>query len=61
MISWFRDRVGAKATERIHIELLAQMSAKSFSIAAGLAVEAMLVRSVSSSLSKQGQVSGKAG
>jgi len=52
VISRFRDRVGAKAMERIHTELLSQLRAKGFSIDAGLAVDARLVRSASSPLSK---------
>ena len=52
VISRFRDRVGAKAMERIHAELLAQLQVKGYSIDAGLAVDARLVRSASSPLSK---------
>ncbi len=52
VISRFRDRVGAKAMERVHAELLAQLQVKGYSIDAGLAVDARLVRSASSPLSK---------
>ena len=39
--------------ERIHAELLSQLRAKGFSIDAGLAVDARLVRSALSPLSKE--------
>ena len=52
VINRFRERVGAKAMERIHGELLAQLRTKGFSIDAGLAVDARLVRSASSPMGK---------
>ena len=52
VISRFRDRVGAKVMERVHANLLGQLQKKGFSIDAGLAVDARLVRSVSSPISK---------
>lgn len=52
VISRFRDRVGVKAVERIHAELLAQLRARVFSIDAGLMVDARLVRFASSPLIK---------
>jgi IS5 family transposase len=53
VICRFRERVGAGTMERIHAELLAQLRAKGYSIDAGLAVDARLVRSASSPLSKE--------
>jgi IS5 family transposase len=53
VICRFRERVGAKAMERVHEELLAQLRVMGFSIDAGLAVDARLVRSASSPISRE--------
>jgi len=53
VICRFRERMGAKVMERVHAELLAQLQMKGYSIDAGLAVDARLVRSASSPLSKE--------
>jgi len=47
IISRFRDRVGKKALEKIHRELLEQFKTMGFSIEAGMAVDARIVRSAS--------------
>ena len=47
VISRFRNRVGSKVMELVHVNLLRQLQKKGFSIDAGLAVDARLVRSVS--------------
>jgi IS5 family transposase len=52
VISRFRDRVGSKVMELVHANLLGQLQEKGFSIDAGLAVDARLVRSVFSPMSK---------
>ena len=52
LISRFRDRVGSKVMERVHAGLLGQLQKKGFSIDAGLAVDARLVRSVLTPVSK---------
>ena len=52
VISRFRDRVGGTVMERVHAEILGQLSEKGFSIDAGLAVDARLVRSVSTPVSR---------
>jgi len=52
VISRFRDRVGSKVMERVHAEILGQLQKKGFSIDAGLAVDARLVQSVSTPVSK---------
>jgi len=52
VISRFRDRIGSKVMERIHVEILGQLQKKWFSIDAGLAVDARLVRSASKPVSR---------
>jgi len=52
VIREFRDRVGGTVMERVHAGILAQLQEKGFSIDAGLAVDARLVRSVSSPVSR---------
>jgi IS5 family transposase len=52
VIRRFRDRVGGKVMERVHANLLGQLQKKGFSIDTGLAVDARLVRLVSSPMSK---------
>ncbi len=52
IISRFRDRVGSKVMERVHAKLLGQLQKKVFSIDSELAVDARLVRSVSTPVSK---------
>jgi IS5 family transposase len=47
IISRFRDRVGKEALEKIHQEILEQFKRMGFSIEAGMAVDARLVRSAS--------------
>ena len=53
VISRFRDRVGSKVMERVHAEILGQLQKKGFSIDAGLAVDARLVKSVSTPVSRE--------
>ncbi len=52
VISRFRDRVGSKVMERVHAEILGQLQKKGFSIDAGLAVDARLVKSASTPVSR---------
>jgi transposase, IS5 family len=52
IISRFRDRVGSAVMERVHANLLRQLQKKGFSIDAGLAVDARLIRSASTPVSK---------
>jgi len=52
VISRFRDRVGGKVMELVNANLLGQLQKKGFSIDAGLAVVARLVRSLSTPASK---------
>ncbi|HOO45663.1 MAG TPA: IS5 family transposase [Deltaproteobacteria bacterium] len=52
VISRFRDRVGSKVMERVHAEILGQLQKKGFPIDAGLAVDARLVRSVLTPVSR---------
>ena len=53
VISRFRGRVGQEAMESVHREVLQQLEKKGFSIDAGMAVDARLIKSASRPVSRK--------